>query len=68
MKEREKRKRAFKLLSSILEVLLVGIRRAKSKSSTSRRGLRAHTKNEGFQPRSKGGDFGKLISAQKVLF
>ena len=58
---REKRNRAFKLLSSIRGVPSVGICRAKSESSSTRQGLRVHTKNEGFHQRSKGGDFGKSI-------
>ena len=45
---REKKKRAFKLLSSIRGVSPVGIRQAKSESSSSQRGLRVCTKNEGF--------------------
>ena len=53
MREREKRKRASKLLSSILEVLPIGIRRAKSESSSTRRGLHVHTKKEGFHQKSK---------------
>ena len=55
----KKRKRASKLLSSILGVPLVGIRGAKSESSFTRRGLCVHTKNKGFHQISKGGDLGK---------
>ena len=56
-KERErKRKKKSKPLSSILRVLLVEIRRVKSESSSTRRGLRMCTKSEGFHRRSKGGD------------
>ena len=55
---REEEKRASKLLYSILGVLSVGICRAKSESSSTKRGPRVGTKNEGFHRRSKGGDFG----------
>ena len=58
-KEGEKEREHFNLLSPILGVPLIGIRRAKSGSSSTRRGLRVGTKKEGFHRRSKGGDFGK---------
>ena len=38
---------------------MIGFRRAKSKSSSTRQGLHVGTKKEGFHRRSKGGDFGK---------
>ena len=56
---RRERKEHSNLLSPILEVLFVGIHRAKSESSSTRRGLRVGTKKEGFHRRSRGGDFGK---------
>ena len=58
-KEGEKEREHSNLLSPILGVLSVGILRAKSKSSSTRRGLRVGTKNEGFHRKSKGGDFRK---------
>ena len=59
-KEGEKEREYFNLLSSIPGVLSIGIRWAKSKSSSTRRGLlRVGTKKEGFHRRFKGGDFGK---------
>ena len=51
--------RSQRLISSIYRVLLVRIRRVKSESSSTRRGLCVGTKNEGFHRRSEGGDFGK---------
>ena len=59
VREREERNRAFKLLYSIFGILPVGIRRAKSESSSTRRGLRMGTQKEGFHRRSEGGDLGK---------
>ena len=56
---RKKKKRAFNLLSLILEVLSVRIRRAKSESLSTQRGLCVGTKKEGFHRRSKGEIFGK---------
>ena len=53
MGKREERKGAFKLISSILGVPSIGIRRAKSESSSTRRGLRVGTKKEGFHQISK---------------
>ena len=47
------------LFSMIHKVPSVIIRRAKSKSSSTRRGLRVGTKNEEFHRRSKGGYFEK---------
>ena len=47
-REKERKKESFKLLFSILGDMLVGIRRATSESSSTRRGLRVDTKNEGF--------------------
>ena len=47
-KEGEKEREHFNLLSPILGVPLVGIHRAKSESSSTRRGLRVGTKKEGF--------------------
>ena len=58
-KEGEKEREHSNLLSPIPGVLSVEIRRAKSESSSTRRGLRVGTKNEGFHRRSKKGDFGK---------
>ena len=58
-KEGEKEREHSNLLSPIPGVLSVGIRRAKSESSSTRRGLRVGTKNEGFHRRSKGRDFRK---------
>ena len=57
-KEGEKEREHFNLLSPIPGVPPVGIHRAKSESSSTRRGLRMGLK-EGFHRRSKGGDFGK---------
>ena len=45
---REREKKKSKLLSSIYGIPSVGISRAKSESSSTRRGLRVGTKNEGF--------------------
>ena len=53
------RKRSPRLLSSILGVSLIGIRRVKSLSLSIRRGLCMCTKKKGLHRRSKGGDFGK---------
>ena len=58
-REREKKKRSPRLLSTIYGVPSVIIRRAKSLSSFTRRGLRVCTKNAGFHRRSKRGDFKK---------
>ena len=58
-KEGEKEREHFNLLSPIPGVPPVGIHRAKSESSSTRRGLRVGSKKEGFHLRSKGGDFGK---------
>ena len=58
-KEGEKEREHSNLLSPIPGVPSVRIRRAKSESSSTRRGLRVGTKKEGFHLRSKGGDFGK---------
>ena len=58
-KEGEKEREHFNLLSSIPGVPSVGIRRAKSESSSTRRGLHVGTKKEGFHRRSKGEDFWK---------
>ena len=44
----EKEKEHSNLLSPILKVSFVGIHRAKSESSSTRRGLRVGTKKEGF--------------------
>ena len=55
MREREDPR----LLSLIYEVPSVGIHRANNKSSSTRRGLRVSTKNEGFHRRSKGRGFRK---------
>ena len=43
-----KRKKKFKLLSSIYGVLSVKIHRAKNESSSTRRGLRVGAENMGF--------------------
>ena len=58
MREREKKKKASKLLSLILGVPPIGICQAKSESSSTQRGLRVHTKNKEFHRRSKEEDFG----------
>ena len=55
----EKEKEHTNLLSPILGVSFVGIHRTKSEISSTRRGLRVGTKNEGFHQKSKGRDFGK---------
>ena len=47
-RKRERKKRRQRLIYSIYGVPSVGIRRAKSESSFTRRGLRVSTKNEGF--------------------
>ena len=52
---REERKRASKLLSSIIGVPSIGIHR---ESSSTQQGLQIHTKNEGFHKKSKGRNFG----------
>ena len=46
-----------RFLSTIYKVFSVKIRRAKSVSLSTQRGLHAHTKNEGFHRRSKVGYF-----------
>ena len=51
--------RSQRLLSLIYRVPSVEIRRAKSESSYTRRGLRVSTKKEGFHRRSKGVGFEK---------
>ena len=48
VKNVRERKKKSKLLSSIYGIPSVGIRRAKSESSSTRIGLRVGTKNEGF--------------------
>ena len=58
-RERGGEKKKSNLLSTIHEVLSVGIGRAKNQSSSSRRGLHMSMKNEGFHRRSKERDFEK---------
>ena len=58
-RERKKKKEKSKLLSLIYGVSSIRIRRAKSESSSTRRGLRVGIKKERFHRRSKGGDFRK---------
>ena len=55
----EKRKENPNFLLTIQGVSSVGIRRAKSQSSSTRRGPCVHTKKEGFHRKSKGGDLEK---------
>ena len=68
--ERKKgeKKENSKLLSLIYGVLSIGIRQAKSESSSTQRGLHAGTKKVGFHRRSKGGDFGKSNFQDKEVF
>ena len=58
-KDGEKEIEHSNLLSPILGVPSVEIRRAKSESSSTRRGIRVGTKKKIFHRRSKGGDFRK---------